>query len=479
MDGKPASQTKAVRIGLDWRIYCIIVLRLSPFRNQSNRCTLLATYFVRQCSAFVRAEGGPMKPRSLFSIAIAFFFLLTAITPIFTAEAQSGRPRETDPNRPRLEPRPIEPPSQTGQKPAGTQSPQKGEEAGDTIKIDTTIVTIPVSVLDRTGKFVANLQKRDFKIFEDNVAQEITNFSSVEVPFNVVLLIDTSRSTAFRMEDIQRAAASFTEQLRPDDKVMVVSFDDKVYVDCEFTNDRTRLRRAIYGTRTGGGTKLYDAVDLVLTERLEHVDGRKAIVLFSDGVDTTSKYANAPSTLDLVEESGVLVYPIRYETETQYRAGGGNNRGNRGPTIINPFPFPIPFPIPLPTPRQGGRRYPLVDPAGQFPRGGSPEDYRVGAQYMQDLADRSGARLYDADTLMNLDRAFTQVAEELRHQYSLSYYPTNAARDGSYRRIRVRVMRPNLAVRTRDGYRAEDANPTSANGTQRDERNRPKLRPRN
>jgi len=337
-----------------------------------------------------------------------------------------------------------------------------------------------VSVTDRTGKFVANLQKRDFKIFEDNVAQDITDFSSVEVPFNVVLLIDTSRSTAFRMEDIQRAAASFTEQLRPDDKVMVVSFDDKVYVDSEFTNDRAKLRRAIYGTRTGGGTKLYDAVDLVLTERLEKIDGRKAIVVFSDGVDTTSKYASAPSTLDLVEESGVLVYPIRYETENQYRAGGSSGRGgNRGPVIVNPFPFPLPFPIPLPTPRQGGRRWPLVDPAPQFPRGGAPEDYRVGAQYMQDLADRSGARLYDADSLMNLDRAFNQVAEELRHQYSLSYYPSNAARDGSYRRIRVRVARPNLAVRTRDGYRAEDANPSNQAGSHADERNRPKLRTRN
>lgn len=382
-----------------------------------------------------------------------------------------------------MEPRPIDPVSQTGQKPAGTQTqtPQKGEEAGDTIKIDTTIVTIPVSVLDRTGKFVANLQKRDFKIFEDNVPQDITDFSSVEVPFNVVLLLDTSRSTAFRMEDIQRAAASFTEQLRPDDKVMVVSFDDKVYVDSEFTNDRAKLRRAIYGTRTGGGTKLYDAVDLVLTERLEQIDGRKAIVLFSDGVDTTSKYANAPSTLDLVEESGVLVYPIRYETENQYRAGGptGRGGGGRGPVITNPFPFPLPFPIPLPTPRQPGRRWPFGDPAPQFPRGGAPEDYRIGAQYMQDLADRSGARLYDADSLINLDRAFNQVAEELRHQYSLSYYPSNAARDGSYRRIRVRVARPNLVVRTRDGYRAEDATPNNTAGSHGDERNRPKLRTRN
>src|SRR5207253_8529594 len=124
--------------------------------------------------------------------------------------------------------------------------------------------------------------------------------------------LDTSRSTAFKLEDIQRAAIAFVDQLHSSDCVMVVSFDEDVYIDSEFTSNRDQLRRAIYGTRTGGSTKLYDAVDLVITERLNRLQGRKAVVLFTDGVDTSSKLASARSTLERVEESGALVYPIQY-----------------------------------------------------------------------------------------------------------------------------------------------------------------------
>jgi Mg-chelatase subunit ChlD len=260
---------------------------------------------------------------------------------------QSGSPRQ-DPSRQ----------GQTGQDPSRQDPAQGAGDDDSTIKIDTTLVTIPVTVLDRDGKYIPNLTKRNFQLWEDDIQQEISDFTSVEVPFNVVLLLDTSRSTVFRLEDIQRAAVAFVEQLRPEDRVMVVSFDDKVYVDSEFTSDRARLRRAIYQTRTGGGTKLYDAVDLVISERLNRVDGRKAIVLFTDGVDTTSRLANAASTLEQVEESDVLVYPIRYDTEGQL------NRppiyGPNGPTINIPWPLPR-------LPR--GRRWPVVP---QWPRGGAP-----------------------------------------------------------------------------------------------------------
>ncbi len=419
-----------------------------------------------------------MKQRNTVRLAAALLLIINTLAPVL---AQSGqRPRSIDPSRPRLDTRPMEPapsPQKPGQQPQGQQAPSKPGDDSEIIKIDTTLVTIPVSVLDRTGKFVPNLLKRDFRIYEDNVEQSISDFASVEVPFNVVLMIDTSRSTAFRMEDIHRAAVAFVEHLRPADKVMVVSFDDRIYVDTEFTNDRSRLRRAIYGTETGGGTKLYDAVDLVLTERLEQTEGRKAIVVFSDGVDTTSKSANFESSLDLIEESGVLAYPIRYNTQDQFQVGGGRGRGGSGspqPPVIT-----IPFPIPWPAPRTG-RRWPFaINIAPQFPRGGAPEDYRRGADYMQQLADRSGARLYDADTVMNLERAFTQIAEELRHQYALGYYPTNATRDGSFRKLRVRVMRPNLVVRARDGYRAEDAQANANSPSTQQDRNRPKLRTRN
>ena len=343
-----------------------------------------------------------------------------------------------------------------GRQPGVEKAKPEAQDPGATIKIDTTMVTIPVSVLDHDGKYIPNLTKRDFHLFEDNVEQEITDFNSIEAPFHVVLLLDTSQSTNFKLGDIQKAALAFIDQLHRDDQVMVVSFDSDIYIDTEFTSDRDQLRRAIRQTRTGGWTRLYDAVDLVITERLGKVQGRKAVALFTDGVDTASNLATAASTLARVEESGALVYPIQYDTEGIPAGPWGPMRGGGRPPIFGPSPFPR-FP-------RGGRRRWQSDPftTWQSPRGSRRDAYLRAAQYLRDLADRSGARLYRADTTGNLKKAFSQIAEELRHQYSLSYYPTNTARDGSYRRIRVRVEQPKYVVRAREGYRAAPQSPNKS-----------------
>ena len=142
--------------------------------------------------------------------------------------------------------------------------------------------------------------------------------------------------------------------------------------------------------------------------------------------------------------------------------GGGGGRG--GPPIINPWPFP--------RGGGGGRRWPLI--SYQFPggRGSGSGDYSRATSYLREMALRSGGRHQQADTINNLYDAFASIAEELRHQYALSYYPTNAARDGSFRRVRVRVRQEGLVVRARDGYRAESeaAAQNGAAGKSRDER---------
>ena len=122
-------------------------------------------------------------------------------------------------------------------------------DAGDVIKVNTTLVTLPVSVMDRDGRYIPNLKKEDFRLWEEGVEQNVAFFSSVDKPFSLVLMIDTSGSTRFRLEDIQDAAITFVNQLRQDDQVMVVSFDDDVRVLSEFTNDRYRLRDAIRRTK--------------------------------------------------------------------------------------------------------------------------------------------------------------------------------------------------------------------------------------
>src|SRR6266536_3463224 len=195
-------------------------------------------------------------------------------------------------------------------------------DAGDVIRVDTTLVTLPVSVTDRDGKYIPNLTKTDFRLWEDGVEQDVAFFSSVDKPFSVVLMLDTSGSTRFRIEDIQDAAITFVSQLRPDDRVMVVSFDDQVRILTDFTGDRNRLREAIRRTRTGDGTKLYDAVDLVINRELNRVSGRKAIVLFTDGVDTTSRHASYATNLRDAEELDALIYPVQYDTYVDVNSGG-------------------------------------------------------------------------------------------------------------------------------------------------------------
>jgi Ca-activated chloride channel family protein len=317
-------------------------------------------------------------------------------------------------------------------------------DAGDVIRVNTTLVTIPVSVMDRGGRYVPNLRKEDFRLWEDGVEQSVAFFSSVDKPFSLVLMIDTSGSTRFRLEDIQDAAITFVNQLRPDDRVMVVSFDDQVRVLSEFTSDRYRLRDAIRQTRTGNGTKLYDAVDLVMNQRLSNVGGRKAIVLFTDGVDTTSRHASYADNVRDAEELDALIYPVQYDTFLDQGGGGSSGSGSgRWPNSKVDVLGQILGGIL----RKGGG-----SSGGGGGVGTSRRDYEVANRYLHELADRTGARSYQADSTQNLSYAFANIAEELRRQYSLGYYPKTPSQAGQRRQIRVRVNQPNLAVRTRDTY---------------------------
>ena len=348
------------------------------------------------------------------------------------------------------------------QKPATPQKDAGPEEVGegDVVRIDTTLVSIPVSVMDRDGKFIPNLSQNDFRVWEDGVEQRVAYFASTEKPFTVALIIDTSGSTRFRLDEIQNAAISFVEQLRPGDKVMVVSFSDQVRFLSPPTSDRNRLREAIRRTEPGSGTRLYDAIDEVINQHFSHVEGRKAMVLFTDGVDTTSRQATYESTVRDAEELDALIYPVEYDTYGDMGAinGGGwpSGGGSSGNVLIdilsgilggggNSYPNSGGYPN-----RRGGRR----GGGGGWPNSGSGTsraEYEIADQYLNELARVSGARLYKAEQ-QNLDLAFRSVAEELRRQYSLGYYPTNAPHPGDRRAIKVRVNRPELVVRTRDSY---------------------------
>ena len=315
-----------------------------------------------------------------------------------------------------------QPERQQEQQPAGPEE----VDAGDIIRVNTTLITIPVSAMDRDGRYVPNLQKDDFRIWEDGVEQEVAFFQSVDKPFSVVLMLDTSPSTEFRLEDIQDAAISFVNELRPDDKVMVVSFNGNVEILSEFTTDRYNLRHAILRARTRSGTSLYEAVDMVINQQLSRVSGRKAIVLFTDGVDTTSTNANYQTNLMDAQELDALIYPVQYDTRRDMNVGNKKSSGVWVDILGGIF---------------GGKS-----------RGTGRTDYEIADEYLLELANNTGGRQYRADSLYNMSQAFANVAEELRRQYSIGYYPKRPPQAGQRRFIRVRARQPNLAVRTRDSY---------------------------
>lgn len=297
----------------------------------------------------------------------------------------------------------------------------------DIIKIEANLVTIPVSVFDRNGLYIPGLSQENFKIFEDESEQEIVYFGTSDKPFTVILMIDTSPSTEYRIEEIQSAAKAFVRLLKEQDSVLVIEFDGSIKVLTEVTRDRKRIERAIDRATINSGTSLYDAVDFSLNKRLNKIQGRKAIVLFTDGVDTTSKRADYDKTIRDAEEADALIFPIQYNT---FR----DNLRNTGGILSLPLPFP------------GGG-------GTSAPRGTRPQDYALGRQYLSDLATVTGGRVFRPEaTPGGLTAAFEGIAEELRRQYNIGYYPQEEGKAGERKQIKVRVNRPNLIVRARDSY---------------------------
>lgn len=391
-----------------------------------------------------------MSQRMFFAGAV----LLTLITAMLGVEAlaqsnnsNSGAAKKANSRIPKPTPTPLPPPRPLD---------ENVIESNDEISVDTNLITIPVKVIDRHGRFVPGLKKSDFTVQEDRKSQEIAYFSNEELPFTVALVLDMSYSTVFKIDEIQQAALQFVTELRPQDKVMVVAFTDRVEVLTEVTNDRKAINRAILLTQIGSGTSVYEAVDFVLNERFKQIGGRKAVVLFTDGVDTTSRQATDRDNLRDTLESEALIYPIRYDTyadvqaiqqgkviinepttpRTTPPAAGGSIPGSRTPP---------PFPVPVGTIGTG--------PVRSLPGDGtSIEDYKRASEYLDEMAYRTGGRIYDAQTNRSLASAFSKIASELREFYSLGYYPSDEGNTSKRRKIKVRVKMKKVSVRSRDSY---------------------------
>jgi Mg-chelatase subunit ChlD len=429
--------------------------------------------------------------------------------------AQSGRSKQSGggdgkKNRPGAEQ--SQDPAKKGNASDSEQPEGEGDrQETDTLKVETNLVTVPVIVSTRGGAYVPDMRQEEFSIMEDGVQQDVSFFATVTEPFHVVLMIDTSASTEEKLNQIESAANAFVAQLQPADRVKLVSFDDRVRDFGDFTSDRALLSGMIGQLRPGRGTKLYDAMDVAL-KSLERIKGRKAVVIFTDGVDWHSDRKNTDDNFRAIEESGIIIYPIRYDTRAeterlaraQARGGQGIDLGTifgggGGIPQTTPPTFPGGTGQPVPTGRGTGQPGtmrlpgPVVvtrDPGGTStgrtgpdatsrypdPRNdptqpqSTPQQqddasisrmldaaYAWADSYLNDLAFKSGGRLMRADTLGSLPNAFAQIAAELRTQYSLGYYPPKTSRDGKLHKIQVRSTRKGISVRSRPVYRSKAA----------------------
>lgn len=354
--------------------------------------------------------------------AFSIVFLLIPLAPLF---GQSGRNQIYSENFPPA--KTIEKTLAQTDSAKPSTAPTKDDD--DVIRIDTDLVVVPARITNRGGRPITDLKKSEFKIFENDVEQEIAYFSGAEQPFTVALLLDMSYSSVFKLAEIQYAALEFVNQLRPDDKVMVVSFDEKPHILCKPTNNRKVLRYAIEGAEIASGTSLYTTLDEVLENELREISGRKAIVLLSDGVDTMSKNHEAKDILEKNAETDVSVYPIQYDTYDDVQ----KTRKESAPIFYdeNDRPFVIE------QPRIKGER---------------KSDYSAANLFLSQIADQSGGRVYRVSNSRDLNNAFAKIADELRKIYSLGYYPKGERQNGANYSIRVRVYRPNLLIQARNKY---------------------------
>jgi hypothetical protein len=257
---------------------------------------------------------------------------------------------------------------------------------------------------------------------------------------------------------------------------MVVSFDHHVNFLTGFTSDRRTLERAINSTATGDGTSVYEAVYDTVARHFKGIEGRKAMLLMSDGVDTTSRRVRYDEAINIVTESDVLVYGLRFPEENNGHGnwpGGGRSRGRY------PYPAPrLPWPFPRDWPFFRLDMADILDlldidgdgdgssnPPSQTRRWPGNSDRRNGRDFMSDVAEAGGGPVYDAVTISDMSRLARQIADELRHVYVISYYPTNSLANGGYRSVRVKVKgRDDIAVRHRRGYNARDMKNGSISG---------------
>jgi Ca-activated chloride channel family protein len=312
----------------------------------------------------------------------------------------------------------------------GDESPEAIDE-DEVVKISSSEVLLPVTVRDATGRLVADLKREDFRVYEDGREQPLSDLSLRRVPVDVALLVDSSSSVAASFEDFRRAAEEFAARLEAEDRISLIKFDDRIELLLDWTQSRLQLRRALKRLSTGVFTRFNDALMLAAREQFARGQRRHALVVLSDGIDSGRGKATLEAALRTLLEAQVAVYVIsNTEIERAHKQSELDNllAGTDSSVRFNE--------LRIGDLREGMRVLDLSE------------------RNLSQLTSATGGRLYKPQSFGSLGSVYGEIAEELRSQYALYYTPTDAARDGRFRRVKVEVPGRPLQVNTRVGYYA-------------------------
>ena len=309
---------------------------------------------------------------------------------------------------------------------------KEGEiKPGDVISVNTSEVMLPVTVRDSSGRLVSNLTRTDFRVFEEGREQPLRDLALRQVPVDIVLMVDASSSVAGNLDDFRRAVEGFAGRLGPEDRISLIKFDDRVELLQDWTQSKFQLHRALNRIQAGMFTRFNDALLLAARDQFVSSRSRRAAIVLTDGIDSRRGTTTFEAALQELLQAQVTVYVVS-NTEIERAAKKAElddlARGTDAEQRFNQ--------IRIDDLREGLR---VID---------------LSEERLSQLTTATGGRLYKPTSFDALEATYAEVADELRHQYSLYYTPLNRERDGSFRRVRVETATPAYHATTRIGYYA-------------------------
>jgi len=292
-----------------------------------------------------------------------------------------------------------------GQNPQGNPADKSEKQPTQTLKIDVDLVLVNATVTDSLNRYVSGLEANHFQVWEDKLEQKVEYFSAEDVPISIGVIFDVSGSMKDKISTARQAAATFLKTGNPEDEYFLVEFANRPEVASDFTTDITKLQSKLIQTPAKGMTAMYDSVYLGLEKLKEGSNPKKALLLITDGEDNRSRYT-FQNVKEFVKEQDVQIYGIGIVDDWNSQLGAG----------------------------------------------------RTGRALIEELSDLTGGRAFFPDSVYELEDICTKIAVELKNQYVIGYHSTNGAKDGKWRKLRVKVNPPkgiqHLNVRAKQGYYA-------------------------